>query len=39
MIVKLYEKQLESKKEFDLILKTDQVREAVADSGVKDGAV
>ena len=36
MIVKLYEKQLESKKEFDLILITDQVREAVADSGVKE---
>ncbi len=37
MIVKLYEKQLESKKEFDLILITDEVKKAVKESGVKDG--
>ncbi|MBR0138806.1 MAG: YjbQ family protein [Firmicutes bacterium] len=37
MTVKLYEKHIESKKEFDLILITDEVKKAVAESGIRDG--
>ena len=37
MNVKLYEKHIESKKEFDLILITDQIKEAVKESGIQNG--
>ncbi|MBR0131114.1 MAG: YjbQ family protein [Firmicutes bacterium] len=37
MNVKLYEKQIESQKEFDLILITDEVRNAVKESGIQNG--
>ncbi|MDO4648531.1 MAG: secondary thiamine-phosphate synthase enzyme YjbQ [Eubacteriales bacterium] len=38
-MVKLYERQLESKHEFDMILITDEVKRTVEESGIKNGMV
>jgi len=38
-MVKLYEKQVVTRKEFEMILITDEVKKAVKESGIKNGLV